>query len=148
LCKFCENRARDAPLRGVYIPHFGQIPVRISVFGVLYPYRCTDRGEIWQGGGDLWSPPRAKFQPHRCNVSPLWGENPQNRPLSKLNNRRFAMRAICRLKCSINLGNFSVDTRNCEFSMWQMSCPPVRLLSRLPYIFLADTITARPSLLA
>jgi len=27
---------------------------------------------------------RAKFNPHRCNVSPLWGEKPQNRPLSKL----------------------------------------------------------------
>jgi len=25
LCKLCENRARDTPLRGVYIPHFGQI---------------------------------------------------------------------------------------------------------------------------
>jgi len=25
LCKFCENRARDTPLQGVYIPHFGQI---------------------------------------------------------------------------------------------------------------------------
>ena len=37
---------------------------------------------------------RAKFHPHRCNVSPLWGENPQNRPLSKLNNRHFALRAM------------------------------------------------------
>jgi len=32
LCKFCENRARDTYLRGVYIPHFGQICVKISVF--------------------------------------------------------------------------------------------------------------------
>ena len=46
-------------------------------------------GEIWHGGGD-----RAKFHPHRCNVSPLRGENPQNRPLSKLNNRHFALRAM------------------------------------------------------
>jgi len=30
LCKFCENRARDTPLMGVYIPHFGQIWVKIS----------------------------------------------------------------------------------------------------------------------
>ena len=37
---------------------------------------------------------RAKFHPHRCNVSPLRGENPQNRPLSKLNNRHFALRAM------------------------------------------------------
>jgi len=33
LCKFCENRARDTPLRGVYIPHFDQISVKISVLG-------------------------------------------------------------------------------------------------------------------
>ena len=28
------------PLRGVYIPHFDQISVKISVFGVLYTYRA------------------------------------------------------------------------------------------------------------
>jgi len=33
LCKVSENRARDAPLRGVYIPHFGKICVKISVLG-------------------------------------------------------------------------------------------------------------------
>jgi len=27
----------------------------------------------------------AKFHPHRCIVSPLRGETPQNRPLSNLN---------------------------------------------------------------
>jgi len=37
---------------------------------------------------------RAKFHPHRCNVSPLWGEKPQNRPLSKLNTGKFALRAM------------------------------------------------------
>jgi len=37
---------------------------------------------------------RAKFHPHRCNVSPLRGENLKNRPLSKLNNRRFALHAM------------------------------------------------------
>jgi len=40
------------------------------------------------------SPPRAKFHPHRCNVSPLRGEKPQNRPLSKLNTGRFALLAM------------------------------------------------------
>ena len=35
----------------------------------------------------------AKFHPHRCNVSPLQGEKPQNWPLSKLNTGRFALRA-------------------------------------------------------
>ena len=36
----------------------------------------------------------AKFHPRRCNESPLRGEKPQNRPLSKLNTRRFALRAM------------------------------------------------------
>jgi len=34
---FCENRTRDTPLRGVYIPHFDQISVKISVFGSYTP---------------------------------------------------------------------------------------------------------------
>jgi len=38
------------------------------------------------------------FTPHRCNVSPLWGEKPQNRPLSKLNTGRFALRAMLPVK--------------------------------------------------
>jgi len=29
-------------MQGVYIPHFDQITVKISVLGVLYPNRCTD----------------------------------------------------------------------------------------------------------
>jgi len=36
----------------------------------------------------------AKFHPHRCNVSPLRGEKPQNRPLSKRYTGRFALRAM------------------------------------------------------
>ena len=36
----------------------------------------------------------AEFHPHRCNVSPLRGEKPQNWPLSKLNTGRFALRAM------------------------------------------------------
>jgi len=40
------------------------------------PYRCTDCGQIWH---------RAKFHPHRCNVSPIRGKKPQNRPLRSLN---------------------------------------------------------------
>jgi len=40
------------PLWGIYIPHFDQISVKISVFGVLCPNRCTDGGEIWHGAGD------------------------------------------------------------------------------------------------
>ena len=40
----------------------------------------------------------AKFHPHRCNVSPLRGEKPQNWPLSKLNTGRFALRAMLPVK--------------------------------------------------
>ena len=38
----------------------------------------------------------AKFHPHRCNVSPLRGEKPQNRPLSrpKLNTGRLPLCAM------------------------------------------------------
>jgi len=43
---------------------------------------------------------RAKFHPHRCNASPLRGEKPQNRPLSKLNTGRFALCAMLPVKNS------------------------------------------------
>jgi len=48
---------------------------------------------------------RAKFHPHRCNVSPLRGEKPQNRPLSrpKRNTGRFALRAMLPVKNRHNL---------------------------------------------
>jgi len=39
LFKLYENRARDTPLWGVYIPHFDQISVKISVLGF---YTLTD----------------------------------------------------------------------------------------------------------
>jgi len=84
---FTPIGARDTPLRGVYIPNFDQMSVKISVLGVLYPNRCTDRGAIWHGGGGVpssmphFSPIvatrkegplfYAKFHPHRCHVSPL-----------------------------------------------------------------------------
>jgi len=40
----------------------------------------------------------AKFNPHRCNVSPVRGVKPQNRPLSKLNTGRFALHAMLLVK--------------------------------------------------
>ena len=36
----------------------------------------------------------AKFYQHQCNVSPLRGEKPQNRPLSKLITGRLALSAM------------------------------------------------------
>jgi len=94
LCKFCENRARDTPLWGVYISDFGQIWVKISILGVLHPCRCTDGGEIFHGGGDLWSPPPWKISPPSVQRVAPAGDKPQNRPLSKLNTGRFALRAM------------------------------------------------------
>jgi len=92
LCKFCENRARDAPLRGVYIRDFGQIRVKISILG-SYTLVVAPMGVKFgmEEGTFLL---HAKFHPHRCNVSPLRGEKPQNWPLSKLNTGRFALRAM------------------------------------------------------
>jgi len=87
LCEFCENRARDTQGR-LYSTFRSNLSKNFN-FGVLHPCRCTDGGEIWHGGGDL-----VKFRPHRCNVSPLRGEKSQNRPLSKLNTGRLALRAM------------------------------------------------------
>jgi len=56
LCKFSENRARDTPLRGVYIPDFGHLSKNFN-FGGPTPLSLHRWGEIWHGGGDLWSPP-------------------------------------------------------------------------------------------
>ena len=77
-----------------YIPNFDQISVKISVLGVLYPYCCTDGGDIWHGGGDHRSPPPCQMSPHRCNVLPLRGEKPQKWPLSNLNNPRFVLHSM------------------------------------------------------
>jgi len=44
----------------------------------------------------------AKFHPNRCNVSPLRGEKPQNRPLSKFNTGSFALRAMLPVKTFCN----------------------------------------------
>jgi len=54
------------------MPHFDQILVKISVFGLLYPNRSTDWAEIWHGGGDLvsnFTPIGAPFRP--CGVKSL-----------------------------------------------------------------------------
>jgi len=48
----------------------------------------------------------AKFHPHRCNVSPLRGEKPQNQPLSKRNTGRFALCAMLPVKKTQLVANF------------------------------------------
>jgi len=52
----------------VYITHFDQISVKISVLGVLCPNRCTDWGEVWRGGGDFsfFSPCQISSQSVQC----------------------------------------------------------------------------------
>jgi len=59
---------------------FGKILVKVSVFGVLYPYRCTNGMKFGMEKCSFGSLLHAKF-----HILPLWGEKPQNRPLSNLN---------------------------------------------------------------
>jgi len=42
---------------------------KIFSFGVLYPYSCTNGGEIWHGGEDLLSPPACEISPHWCKAT-------------------------------------------------------------------------------
>jgi len=84
LCKFREYCVRDTPLPGIYIPKFCKNFSKIFSFGVLYPYRCTDGGEIWLGGVDLWfTPPSQISHPLVQRVTHAW-QKPQNRTLSNL----------------------------------------------------------------
>jgi len=68
------------PLRGVYIPHFDQILVKISVLGVLYPNRYTDGEKFSMEDPPPWrSPPL-------CQISALSLQRvaPVGRKTSKL----------------------------------------------------------------
>jgi len=82
--QICENCARDTPLRGIYIAHFDQISAKISVLG-SYTLTVAPVGMKFGMEEGTFGPLHAKFHPNRCNVSPLWGAKPQNRPLSDLN---------------------------------------------------------------
>jgi len=84
------------PLRGVYIPHFDQISVKISVLGVLYPYSCTNGVRFGMEEGTFGPRLDAKFHPHRCNVLPLQGKEPQNGPLSNVNTGALHCAQCCR----------------------------------------------------
>jgi len=75
-----------APQWGIYIPHFDQISVKISVLGVLYPNRCTDGGEIWHGA-------MPNFTSSVQRVAPA-GRKSSNRPLSKLNTGAALLRFV------------------------------------------------------
>ena len=68
-----------------------------------------DGGEIWHGGGDLWSPPPCQISPPSVQRVAPAGEKPQNRSLSKLNIGRFALRAMLPVikTHSVNTGKYS-----------------------------------------
>jgi len=69
LCKFCGKSLKEyAPVGRLKSTFWSNLSKNFS-FGVVYPYCWTDGGEICQ------------ISPHRCNMSPLPGEQPQNRPL-------------------------------------------------------------------
>jgi len=80
-------------MRGVYIPHFDQITVKISLLG-SYTLNVAPIGVKF---GTEEEPPllRAKFHPRRCNLSPLHSEKPQNRPLNKLNTGAWRFAQCC-----------------------------------------------------
>jgi len=74
LCIFYENRARNAPLRGVYMRHFDQISVKISVLG-SYTLIVAPMGVKFDVEEGTFGPLlHAKIYPYWCNVPPLWGE--------------------------------------------------------------------------
>jgi len=76
-------------MRGVYIHIFDEISVKVSVLGVLYPYSCTDGGEIWH----------VSSTPIGTTCRPCGAKKTQNRPLSNLNiGRRFALLAMLPVK--------------------------------------------------
>ena len=88
-CKFRENCARDTPLYApagrLYSEFWSNLSKNFS-FGVPIPTLIVARMGV-KSGTEEWtfgSLLRAKFHSHRCNVLPLWGEKPQNRPLSNL----------------------------------------------------------------
>ena len=87
-CKFFENRARDTPLPGVYIAHFLSNLSKKFQFWGFYTLVVAPMGV------KFGTEEGARFHPDRCNVSPLRGEKPKNRPVSKLNTGSVALRAM------------------------------------------------------
>jgi len=97
--KFCENCTRHMHLLCVYILKFGKISAKLSVLGVLYPYCCTDGGEIWQGrvdqGWHLVPSSVPHFTPVGAMCCSCRAKKPQNQPLSNLNTRTLHCMQCC-----------------------------------------------------
>ena len=58
----------------------------------------------------------AKLHSHRCNVSPLRGEKLPNRPLSKLNTGRLALRAMLPVMTLTDLQGHSPIQRRISYT--------------------------------
>ena len=83
----------------------------------------------------------AKFHCHRCNVSPLRGEIPQNWALSKRNTGRFALRAMLPVikSCSLTVSESKV-AEECNWCSYSFP-----LLSRSSHSYSYFKILALPS---
>jgi len=75
------------PLLGVYIPHFDQISVKFQFWG---PIPLIVALALM---GVRFSM-EAKFHPIGATCCPCGAKKPQSQPLSNLNNRHFALRAM------------------------------------------------------
>jgi len=78
VCKFRENRLRNTPLQGIYIPKFGKISVKFSVLGILYDYTlitASMEGEIWHGVNLWYTPPCQISPPSVQSVTPVGHKN-------------------------------------------------------------------------
>ena len=82
--------AKGSPAGRLYSTFWSNLSTNFSFWGPTL-CRCTDGGELCHGPVLL-----SKFHPHRCNVSPLRGEKPQNRPPSKLNTGGLRCAQCCR----------------------------------------------------
>jgi len=65
----------------------------LTVLEAVFPHFCPYKREIWHGGADRKSAPRAKFYVYLGNVSPLRGEKPIFGPLSENNSGMAVLRA-------------------------------------------------------
>ena len=95
----------------------------------------TPKAEIWHGGG---APP-CQISPHRCNFSPLWGEKPQNRPMSNLNTAACAA-------CNADLPKGRCWTwENIFISHYDIIChhSSCLLLLQVTYIYMTLTLHAQ-----
>jgi len=86
--------------RGLVIPKFSAPPSGETMCQTPKVFKVQERARDSLSPCQVWL--HAKFHPHRCNVSPLRDEKPNNQPLSKLNHRQFALHAMLSVNNSRN----------------------------------------------